>query len=175
MSDEDTRLMLLVKEGSERAFRQLFQKYAPRIAAYAWRFFRNRALAEEAAQETFLHLWRARGSYQPKAAFSTWLFIIASRICIKEAARRPALAASQQDPPAEAVCDPERQAGSAEQLRRLHEVLEKLPAQQRAALWLVRLEGLSYQEAAKALKMSLPAVKSALFRATQMVRTVLEE
>jgi len=171
--DEDTRLMLLVREGSERAFRQLFQKHAPRIAAYAWRFFRNRAQAEEAAQEVFLRLWRARSSYQPKAAFTTWLYTIASRVCLKEARRNRPTPPEELVP--EATPGPEEKLAGNDRLAKVQAALEKLPTQQRAALHLVRVEGLSYQEAAAALGLSLPAVKSAIFRATQALRRLEEE
>jgi RNA polymerase sigma-70 factor (ECF subfamily) len=171
--DEDNRLMLLVREGSERAFRQLFQKHAPRIVAYAWRFFRNRAQAEEVAQEVFLRLWRARSSYQPKAAFTTWLYTIASRVCLKEAGRRRPLPPEDLAP--QETPGPDRELTESNRLARVQAALEKLPAEQRAALHLVRVEGLSYQEAAKALGLSLPAVKSAIFRATRALRRLEEE
>lgn len=175
-TDEDSQEMLKVRSGDEAAFRSIFERHAPRLVAFADRFFHNRALAEEAAQEAFLRVWRARGQYRPEAKFTTWLYTIATRVCLKQLRKaRSRVAVAEEVESLPGGQDPHQAAMAKRQLERLQVALDRLPPKTRAALWLVRLSGLSYQEAAEVLGMSLPAIKSALFRATEAARQAMEQ
>jgi RNA polymerase sigma-70 factor (ECF subfamily) len=186
--DKDVQRMLAVRDGDESAFRVLFEKHIGNIVSYAMQLVGNRARAEEIAQEVFLQVYRHRRSYVPRARFVTWLYKIASNACISEARRAEhretafsldqSPSAESQDPPA--VADPlgvpsEDVISQRQRLARLQTALMQLPPQQRAAVLMARVEGLSYEEVATALSCSVSAVKSLIHRATLGLRVALGE
>ena len=186
-SDPDVQLMLAVQRDDRTAFEALFRKYASAITGFASSFVGSRARAEELAQETFVHLYRARHSYKPQARFATWLYRIATNLCLSDL-RRPEHRTVQAGPaPAdetanavELLPDPAGRTGEEElvlreSLERLRQGLERLPAQQRAAILLARAEGMSYDEVAVALGCSVSAVKSLIHRATVTLREKVGE
>ncbi|HEY2385697.1 MAG TPA: RNA polymerase sigma factor [Candidatus Binatia bacterium] len=188
-SDPDVQLMLRFRAGDEGAFRELFEKHGRAIVNFAYNFVGNRARAEELAQDVFLQVHRAGARYEPQAKFTTWLYRIATNACLNEVRRperrfqtRPLEHESEDERErAEiAIADPDAVPGdvalAGRQLEaRIREVLATLPENQRAALVLSRIDGLSYREVAETLDCSESAVKSLVFRATAAMRKGLEE
>jgi RNA polymerase sigma-70 factor (ECF subfamily) len=86
--DEDVRLMLAFRDGDDRAFDQLFERWAGRVLRFVERMVGEASVAEELVQETFVRVWKARARYAPEARFSTWLFTIAGNAARNEL-RRP--------------------------------------------------------------------------------------
>src|SRR5215471_1046098 len=76
--DFDAELMLRVKEGDSASFGVLLEKHRSPVIHFLYRMIQNHAVAEELAQEVFLRVYRSRGTYEPTAKFTTWLF----RICV---------------------------------------------------------------------------------------------
>lgn len=168
VSDPDVALMLAFSRGQEHAFVELYRKYRDPIVRFSLRMLGDRAEAEEAAQEVFLKLHRARASYRPRSRFSTFLYRIAANHCLNLRARldhrlvdRDGQSERHPEPAADQL------AGLAnKQLRAaLERALAALPERQRAALLLVHYEGLSYRDAAEAIDVSEPAIKSLIHRA----------
>lgn len=175
--------MLAVAAGTPGAFERLVAVYEPRVKAAVARSIRDRSSVEDLAQEVFLRLYRARERYRPTAKFETYLYRIIFNICVNHTqymARRRSLSldvgaddesgraalapADDKEPrPLEALEASER----AVQVRR---AIEALPDNQRRALVLSRYEGLSYEEIAEVMSISLQAVKSLLWRARDNVR-----
>lgn len=178
--DPDVELMLSVRDGDEAAFQKLFQRYAGRLVAFADRFFHNRAQSEEVVQEIFLKIYRVRGRYEQRSRFSTWLYTIASRTCLKELRKHPR--GRQQcldDTARETIADSARpradEAMAGQQLQEaLQRCLDELPEHQRLALLLTRFEDRSYAEVAEILGVSEGAVKSLVFRAASSLRRVVD-
>jgi RNA polymerase sigma-70 factor, ECF subfamily len=182
--DPDVQLMLAVKRDDVEAFETLFRKYAQPLVALACSFVQSQARAEEIAQETFVQVYRTRRRYEPQARFATWLYRIATNLCLSELRRaehrltaRPGSRPDTEDEACDfdAFPDPKGQTSEKELLdredmRRMREVLGELPAQQRAALLLARVEGFSYAEVARTLGCSVSAVKSLIHRATLTLR-----
>src|SRR5437764_14528579 len=77
---DDIDLMLQVKAGDWLSFASLMDRHRSSVERFLYNKVRNRALAEELAQEVFLRVYRARLSYQPSARFKSWLFQIASHL-----------------------------------------------------------------------------------------------
>jgi len=173
--------MLRVQAGDETAFASLFRKLSPRVLQYVRRMVGSDARAEEITQDVFVQVYRFRERYQPQGKLSTWVFTIATNLSLNELRRPerqlrvdlwsdrhgegerdegPAL----EDP--EAV-SPESGAASLELARALEAGIGELPAKQRAALLLSRVDGLAYRDVALALGCTEGAVKALLFRATQ--------
>ena len=176
--DPDATLMVAFRGGDESAFRALFEKHGRAMAAFCNRFVRDPARAEELAQDVFLKVYRSAAAYEPTARFSTFLYRVATNHCLNEvrrAARDPRAGADPRggdagalDPDAlpSAGASPEDEATGRALARAVERLLERLPENQRAALVLCRFQGLSYDEIAEVLGVTVPAVKSLVHRAT---------
>ena len=187
-TDPDIQLMLRVKDGDQNAFRALFDKYKQPVINYCFRYCGHPAVAEELAQETFLRVYKASARYRPKARFSTWLYRIATNVCLNEI-RRPVYRAriesmdqasrEERDPPGEPAVAPEQSMPDA--LLEAHQdqflirrAMGRLPEAQRAALLLRATEGFSYQEIGRQLNRSENHVKTLIHRGRQRLRKILE-
>ena len=189
LEDPDVQLMLRFSQGDSRAFQDLFAKYSAAVVNFAFQYVGSRARAEEIAQDVFVQVFRWRERYRPKARFSTWLFRIARNHCLNEL-RRGEYRVSVE------TCDPSPDEDGGENRREpadpnpgrgedllaareaedtIRATLARLPPNQRAALVLSRMEGLSYAEAAQVLGCSEKAIKSLVFRATQSLREALRD
>src|SRR5262249_40783875 len=87
-TDPDVRLMLRAQEGDEAAFPELFQRLGPRVLQYVRRLVGSEARAEEITQDVFVQMFRFRQRYRPESKLSTWVFTIATNLCLNEL-RRP--------------------------------------------------------------------------------------
>ncbi len=182
--DEDVQLMLAFAGGDAAAFDRLFDRWSGRLLHFLERMVRDRAVAEELLQESFLRVHRARERYRPEARFSTWLYTIASNVARNEL-RRPfrrsphesADAEPEDAPSLQLVADGPAAEDLADARRRSDAVdaaLAELPPRQRAALWLAAVEGLSYAEVAGALDTTEKSVKSLVHRGRVAVAQRLE-
>jgi RNA polymerase sigma-70 factor (ECF subfamily) len=187
--DSDVQLMLRFQDGDMEAFQQLFRKYSSSVVNFAFQFLGSRARAEEIAQEVFLQVYRWQKRYEPKAKFSTWLFKIANNHCLNEVRKGEYRLVSE---PLDTVVGaegeererdfPDANPGRGEEILaakeaadKIQTILRRVPENQRAALILSRLEGLSYQEVAEVLGSTEKAVKSLVFRATQSLKEGLRD
>lgn len=177
----DEELMEQYREGSRDAFEELFSRHHRRVIQFCYRMTGDRARAEEAAQEVFLRIARAASTYRPTARFTTWMFTIARRTTLnflrdeKETGEKVPLlhgtereeipGAMQLEGPAD--LDPERIAWSAQLGERFVGALQSLPETYRTAFVLNRGDGLSYEEVASVLGVTVQAVKSRIFRARE--------
>ena len=120
--------------------------------------------AEDAAQEALVKAWRTLSAFRGESAFSTWLYRIVTNHCLNvRDARRPMEALPEVL--IDRDSDPPEALESSERLHALAQGLLELSAEQRAALVLRELEGLSYEEIAQVLGVSVPAVKGRIHRA----------
>jgi RNA polymerase sigma-70 factor (ECF subfamily) len=143
----------------------------------------NQGVAEELAQEVFLRVYRSRGSYEPTAKFTTWLFRIATHLALnslrdgKNRRLEERLDDDSGDAPSRQVSD---QRPSVEQrmvhearLEEIRRAVAMLPEKQRAAVLMHKYEEMEYSQIAKALDCSESAIKSLLFRAYETLRARL--
>jgi RNA polymerase sigma-70 factor (ECF subfamily) len=178
--DDDVQLMLAFRGGDLDAFESLFRRWAAPLLRYLERMTRDAAVAEELVQEAFFRVHRARARYQPQAKFSTWLYQIATNLARNELRRPrrrdPHRSLDEADAPPLAA-DPAR-TDEVVHARRLSasvgRELAALPENQRAALWLSAVEGLSYADVAEALEVSPQAVKALVHRARVALAEKLE-
>jgi len=176
-SDPDIELMLRFQAGDDGAFEQLVLKHQKGVLNVVYRYLGDRSGAEDAAQEVFIKVYRARRSYQPQAKFSTWLYRITVNHCLNEIRSRrsaPAGPAPIEEMIEEPVGhDPGAGLNAADLRRAVKEAIDSLPDNQRVAVLLARFEELSYEEIAEAMQVSLEAVKSLLFRAKENLKARL--
>ncbi len=188
-SDPDVRLMLQVRDDNAAAFEELVLRYQNRLLTVLEHLVDDTELAEDLAQEAFLRVYRARKTYTPDAKFVTWLFTIATNLANnarrnksrrKEVVLAPAnsedTAANSLDKLAIAASGlmPTRQLDKAEMSQVVRSAMESLTDQQRTALVLSKFEEMSYIDIAESMGMSVPAIKSLLWRARESLREILE-
>lgn len=185
----DEELIELYRKGSRDAFEELFARYHRKVIHFAYRMTGDQARAEEAAQETFLRIARAAFTWEPKARFTTWMYTVARRTTLNflrddkdDRDKVPILPGEEADDgspaiqlPGPAALNPEEMAWSAEIQERFVAALQKLPEGYRSAFVLNRGDGLSYEEVAAVLGITVQAVKSRIFRAREMLLESLSE
>ena len=135
--DPDVDLMLLVQRGDQRAFEELVRRHGRGVLNLVYRYLGDASAAEDAAQEVFVKVYRARKRYRPEARFSTWLYRIAVNHCLNEIrARRtqPAGSPPEENLLGEREAVPVDAAMRREDLRReVKEAVDSLPEHQRMA------------------------------------------
>jgi RNA polymerase sigma-70 factor (ECF subfamily) len=178
--DWDAELMLRVRDGDQTGFPLLLGKYRAPLIHFLYRMVQNQAIAEDLAQEVFLRVYRSRGSYQPTAKFTTWLFRIATHLALnwirdgKNEKLQDSLDQQSEDGTTRQLPD---RARTVEQellyqvrMQEVRQAIKTLPAKQRAAVLMHKYEEMEYTEIAKVLRCSDSAVKSLLFRAYETLR-----
>lgn len=169
MSREDVDLMLKVRDGDSAAFSALVERYRDRTVNMLFRMVGNRDDAEDLAQEAFLNVWRAAGRYRPEAAFSTWFYRIITNLAINHRNRKLPDRLPSFDPKS-AIAPAADIAAQTEAENKIWQALHALPARQRAALVLCRIEGCTYQEAADAMDVSVESIRSLIARGRDALR-----
>lgn len=171
--EEDGRLVLRAQAGELTAFDELVRRHARPLYCYLWRMCRNQAEAEEMAQESFVRAWEGLAGFRRQASFRTWLFRLATNLCLNRLARTKRFAALDEETPGPATSEPEQIHAQLRQSEMIRAALLALPADQRAALVLYAYDELSYQEIAQVMGRSAAAVNALIYRARDAVRTAL--
>jgi RNA polymerase sigma-70 factor (ECF subfamily) len=176
---EDVRLMGLIARGDMAALEHLIERHQALVAGTAARMLGSNSDVEDIAQQVFIRVWKSAGRYRPRAKFTTWLLKITRNLVFNELRRtkRRAQMPLQPDPEAEEIALPDAatRAPDASLLESelqgaIENAITQLPETQRMALILRRYEELSYEDIAEVLDLSVPAVKSLLFRARTELR-----
>ena len=84
VEDRHALLMLRFQSGDSGAFHELYEDYKFPLLNFIYRFCQDRRVAEELCQEVFIRVYKSASSYEAKAKFSTWLYRIATNICLNE-------------------------------------------------------------------------------------------
>ena len=182
--EDDTRRdhawMERIAGGDHEAFRELVTAYQDIVVGTVARMLGNPADAQDIAQQVFLRIWRNAKRYKPDAKFTTYLFTILRNLVFNETRRRTRKKEVSSDEredeyhlQSEAPAEERPDAGllQAELQRAVDAAIAALPETQRLAVVLRRYEDMPYEEIAVVLGLTVPAVKSLLFRA----RTTLRE
>ncbi len=177
-------LVARARAGDAAAFALLVEENQDRIYRLALRMTGNPDDARELAQEAFLHAWRGLARFQGDCAFSTWLYRLASNVCLdflrREKRRRALLSGAPVDGGDGAVMDlPDRGCGPEEALERAEaraavtRALGRLQPDHRRVLELREFDGLSYAEIGALLSLEEGTVKSRIARARAALRAAL--
>jgi RNA polymerase sigma factor (sigma-70 family) len=181
---EDVRLMQLVGRGDTSALEELIERHQSLVAGTVARMLGSNSDVEDIAQQVFIRVWKSARRYVPRAKFTTWLLKITRNLVFNELRRskRHTHVPLQTNPGAEElpVKDEVNPAPDAALLetelqQAIEEAITQLPESQRMALILRRYEQLSYEEISEVLDLSVPAVKSVLFRARTELRARLSK
>jgi RNA polymerase sigma factor (sigma-70 family) len=152
--------------GNDEAFRVIHDRYRQRLFGYTRQMLAgSRSDAEDALQDVFLRAYKALRADNRPVTLRAWLYRVAHNRCIDQLRRPTPAPAELLELSRTPLHDPLAEAERREDLRRLVEDVRRLPEQQRSALLMRELEGLTYAELCDALGATLPAVKSLLVRA----------
>ncbi len=186
--ESDAAIMLRVAEGDEAGFNYLAEKYHRPMIHFLFRMVGNQAIAEELAQEVFLRVYRARGSYRAEARFTTWLYRIATNLAVNHARdtkhERSAQTVYLDQPDEETGTSPdladdepsvEERLVRDERMAAIRRHVMALPERQRMAVLMHKYQGMDYRQIGEVLKLSESATKSLLFRAYQTLREKLKD
>ena len=184
----DQEVVLLARAGREAAYRELVRRYERPVFALLFRMVRDRELAEDLAQETFIKALNAIESYRPEFKFSSWIFKIANNAAIDHLRRREldtlSLDGSPHAETPEAMQATALQIGArqespldAVEAKELGGAIEaaigRLRPEYRSCILLRHVEGRAYEEIAEILDLPLGTVKTYIHRARNELRHAL--
>jgi len=185
----DQEVVKLARKGQEVAYRELLRRYQRPVFSLIYRMVRDRELAEDLAQETFVKVLNALERYRPEYKFSSWVFKIANNAAIDHLRRKELDTLSLEGGPD--ATTPERVEATALQLgdqtespleeleaRELGYTIEiaikKLRPEYQSCIMLRHVEGRPYDEIAEILKLPLGTVKTYIHRARAELRENLD-
>jgi RNA polymerase sigma-70 factor (ECF subfamily) len=172
--------------GDDRAFAVVVRRYQRGLYNLAYRMVRESELARDLTQDVFVRVHGALGKYDPSYSFSSWIYRVATNLCIDYIRKRKIETVSLDAPVSlgddetvtrdvlDPTQDPERDLETAERQELLAEALDKLPEAHRMVLLLRHQRDLSYEEIARILEAPLGTVKARIHRAREAFRKILE-
>ncbi|HVE79123.1 MAG TPA: sigma-70 family RNA polymerase sigma factor [Gemmatimonadaceae bacterium] len=185
----DADVVALAQQGRDAAFRELVRRYERPVFSLVYRMVRDRELAEDLSQETFIRVLNHIERYRPEFKLSSWLFKIANNVAIDHLRKRQLDTISMDGAPDAATADAV-EATSFDVARVQESALDELEARElgtaieqaiaglrpeyRACIMLRHVEGRSYEEIAATLDLPLGTVKTYIHRARYQLREALE-
>jgi RNA polymerase sigma-70 factor (ECF subfamily) len=181
---QDVEWMRQVAKGDMDAFQSLIEVHQARVVGTVAKMLGDDVDSEDIAQQVFIRVWKSAGRYQPTAKFTTWLFKITRNLVFNELRRRkrhPVTPLQHEEdehffqPVDTAAMSPDASLLDSELNEAVQMAIDALPETQRMAIVLRRYEEMPYEEIAEVLGISIPAVKSVLFRARAELRENLRK
>ncbi len=186
----DLDLFHAAKRGSYDAFEDIVRRYRDRVYRLAFGMVKSQAEAEEVVQDTFLNAWRNIASFRGDSKPSTWLYRIAANTALmrlRSKQRKPTINFDEVPngaslsgevellgPPTAWSRQPDEKLLTSELSKVIDEAVDMLPEKYRLVLLLRDIEGLSNEEVAGTLGLTIPTVKSRLHRSRMFVRERIE-
>ena len=187
-SATDQEVVVLARHGHDAAYRELVRRYERPVFSLVYRMVRDRELAEDLAQETFVKALNAIESYRPEFKFSSWIFKIANNAAIDQLRRRELDTLSLDGSPhaetpeaieATALQIGDRQETALEEVEarelggEIEAAIARLRPEYRSCILLRHVEGRPYEEIAEILGLPLGTVKTYIHRARNELRLSL--
>lgn len=182
---KDADLAVQARRGHHDSFAELVHRFESRIYNFCYQFFRDRDVAAETTQETFLRAFRHIKRYDNKWKFSTWLYSIARNICIDEKrkmGRGKFINLGEANPESlhadetsQHLKNPVQISDHLEDRLILEQAISQLPEKYRTAIVLFYYQELPYQDIADIMGLNLNLVKIRMFRARKMLLEILEK
>jgi RNA polymerase sigma-70 factor, ECF subfamily len=184
----DQEIVALARAGNEAGYRELIRRYERPVFSLLYRMLRDRELAEDLAQETFIKALNAIESYRPEFKFSSWIFKIANNAAIDHLRRRELDTLSLEGSPhaetPDAVEATALQVGAKQESAldavearelggQIEAAIAQLRPEYRSCILLRHVEGRAYEEIAEILSLPLGTVKTYIHRARNELRQAL--
>jgi RNA polymerase sigma-70 factor (ECF subfamily) len=186
----DADVVALAQQGRDAAYRELLRRYERPVFALVFRMVRDRASAEDLAQDTFIKVLNHIDRYRPEFKFSSWLFKIANNVAIDHLRKRQldtismdgsphASSAAEIEATSFDLADKSENALQELEARELGSAIERaiatLRPEYRSCILLRHVEGRSYEEIAATLDLPLGTVKTFIHRARHQLRDLLAD
>jgi RNA polymerase sigma-70 factor (ECF subfamily) len=175
MGGDDSELVRKHLDGDPDAFRLLYEKYGDKVFASAYRIVGEHHAAADLVQEIFVKIHGELRRFKFESKFSTWLF----RVTVNHALNRASEGSRHARIHEKIVRDGKGDPGGTKEGRpvddEVHRALQQLSPKLRTVISLRYLEGLSYEEIAEILELSIGTVKSRLFLAHETLRPMLKD
>lgn len=181
---EEIKLIELAQNGDKKALTELVKLYEQTVFNFSYKICRNKDKAEHTMQETFLSMVKHINQFSGQSKLSTWLYRVVSNHCLMLARSEKNNGIASFDDEEAVIYEkdiadwkvsPEQITENNELKNILDEAIRKLPADYRIVFLLRDVEGLSTEETAKIVELSIPAVKSRLHRARAFLRNELNQ
>jgi RNA polymerase sigma-70 factor (ECF subfamily) len=171
--------LTLALQGDEQAFSEVVETFQNPVFNLCYRMLGNAQEAEDAAQETFWRAYQALNRYDTNRSFATWLLSIAAHYCIDQQRKRQLPSFSMELIPdgnlAASIDTPERAYNLSEEEKILHDMLDELNPEDKAAIVLRYWYDFSEKEIGQTLKISISAVKSRLHRSRKKLAQIISD
>jgi RNA polymerase sigma-70 factor (ECF subfamily) len=171
----DRRLVHSILRGDEDGFAVLVARYQSLVASVAWRYGIRGADVEDLVSEVFVKVFRQLHRYREEHAFSTWLYRLAANHVIDHGrrVRREGVRVEMPSQPADSAQDAQRGIEARERIELLRAALDDVSEPYRAVLFLVYVEGMKLDEAARTLGLRQGTIKTRLMRGRAALRKIL--
>lgn len=181
MTDEFT--LRRAQKGDAQAFEQLVTPHEQMLWRVCWHYTHHQEDAADCLQETMLKAWRAIKTYRGECSLSSWLYRIASTVCLdflRKQKRLPETESADEMAedgftPVDDAPTPDEAIIKAESAGNIRAAIDSLPGDMRTVIILYALQGLGYEEIASAMQTSVGTVKSRLNRARQKIAKILAD
>jgi RNA polymerase sigma-70 factor (ECF subfamily) len=172
----EKELLLLLKQGSQYAFEQLYLAYSKRIFGNIIRLVRSTDTAQELLQDIFLKLWNNREQIDPDQSFRSWLFRIAENTAydfFRRAARDEKIKRELLKAAVSMYHHVEEALYTKENVHIIQSAIEALPAQRKKVFHLCKIDGRSYEDVSAQLGISTSTISDHIVKATRFIREYL--
>ncbi len=179
MTYNETDLLHMLSEGSEYAFRELFQTHKNKIYKVALAYVKSPAIAEEVVQDVFLKVWLHRENLRDVKSFESWVHTVGKNQIVNRYKRTLTDNKMRAEYQQQSISAEDNQTFSRVLDKEYERILQKglslLSTQQREIYRLVKERGYTYKEAAEILNISPLTVKTHLARAMNFLRNYIKE
>lgn len=191
MPTDDLTLVQRVRQGDQRAFKLLVERYQRKVYSVALGMVKDREEAMDVSQEAFVKVYKYLDHFKGDSSFYTWLYRITVNICIDVLRRRPGSKGEhveldenlQMDSPEANIgalgsrlgTNPQKSLLRKELASKIEEALQEVPEKHRAILLLREVEGMTYDDLARTLEIPKGTVMSRLFHARAKIQKILSK
>ncbi|ADO68955.1 RNA polymerase sigma-E factor [Stigmatella aurantiaca DW4/3-1] len=191
LATDDLTLVKRVRDGDQRAFKLLVERYQRKVYAVALGMLKDKEEAMDVSQEAFVKVYKYLDHFKGDSSFYTWLYRITVNICIDLIRKRTGAGGEAVEFDETQVMDvsqanigalgsrlgtnPQKSALRRELAEKIQEALATVPEKHRAILLLREIEGMSYEELSRTLDIPKGTVMSRLFHARTKVQKILSE
>ena len=192
MATDDLTLVQRIRSGDQRAFKLLVERYQRKVYAVAFGMVKDREEARDVAQEAFVKVYKYLEHFKGDASFYTWLYRITVNICIDSLRKKGSGRGDEHVEFDESLkmdtseanigalgsrlgTNPQKSALRKELAEQINTALQQIPEAHRQILLLREVEGMSYEELARTLKIPKGTVMSRLFHARLKMQKILNE
>ena len=176
----DELLLRRAKNGDPEAFEQLMTPLENQIWRICWHYMGERESTADCGQETMIRVWKGLAQYREESSFESWVYRIAANCCLDQLRKRKRDRSESIEPlkeqgfdPPDPEADTEARVVARDERQRLREAIAQLPEDQRDALVLTQLEGVSYEQAAAMLGATEGTIKSRVSRAKARLKELM--